>query len=344
MFDRTEACTRFLADTGYAAGHRAPVSGDASNRRYERINTGTGSVILMDAPAEKGEDVRPFIRIARHLRAIGLSAPEILSEDPEDGFLILEDLGDDLYARLLKPLEGADLRAQENRLYSAATDVLVALHRAPYPADLPRYADVMPNLAALPFDWYLPALGMSAPDARSALVGTMADALAGIARAMPEVMILRDYHAENLLWLPDRDGPARVGLLDFQDAMVGHPAYDLVSMLQDARREVLPETETAMIARYCDATGAEPEAFTRAYRLLGLQRNMRILGVFARLCLRDGKPHYVDLIPRVWGHLQRDLDDPSLAAFAAILRPALPEPTPDRLKTLKDLCGTRRTA
>jgi aminoglycoside/choline kinase family phosphotransferase len=154
------------------------------------------------------------------------------------------------------------------------------------------------------------------------------------------VLIQRDYHAENLIWLPERTGAARVGLLDFQDAMAGHPAYDLVSILQDARRDVPPEVEAAMIARYVAATGQDGETFRAAYAVLGVQRNLRILGVFGRLCIMGGKSHYIDLIPRVWGLLLRDLEHPALSPVAGLIRDALPAPGDDILKGLKDRCAT----
>jgi aminoglycoside/choline kinase family phosphotransferase len=158
--------------------------------------------------------------------------------------------------------------------------------------------------------------------------------------AVAKVVILRDYHAENLLWLPERTGTAMTGLLDFQDALLGHPAYDLVSILQDARRDVAPQTETDMIAYYLANTGKDEAAFQTAYALLGAQRNLRILGIFARLCQRDGKPHYVDLIPRVWSYVQRDLAHPALADVADVLASSLPAPTNDFLEDLRARCAT----
>jgi len=149
------------------------------------------------------------------------------------------------------------------------------------------------------------------------------------------VVIQRDYHAENLLWLPDRDGVARVGLLDFQDAMLGHPAYDLVSLLQDARRDVPAEIELSMTRRFIDRSGVDEHGFRTAYAVLGVQRNLRILGVFARLSLDYGKPHYVDLIPRVWAHLRRGVDHPAMAPVADLLLQTLPLPTADNLNRLK---------
>jgi aminoglycoside/choline kinase family phosphotransferase len=193
----------------------------------------------------------------------------------------------------------------------------------------------MADLAALALDWYRHgATGEENATLRArfcALLETHLAALPGT----DSVLIQRDYHAENLLWLPGRAGVARVGLLDFQDAMRGHRAYDLVSLLQDARRDVSPPVAEAMLRHYIAATGADADTFTTAFHWLGAQRNLRILGVFARLCLRDGKPHYIDLIPRVWAHLQTDLRHPALAPLAGIVAETLPAPTPAHLDALK---------
>ncbi|WP_137700931.1 aminoglycoside phosphotransferase family protein [Marimonas lutisalis] len=336
MSARETLATAFLAGTGWAAATRAPLAGDASNRRYERLShPALGSAVLMDAPPEKGEDTRPFTRIARHLTALGLSAPRILAEDAEHGFLLLEDLGDALFARVIP-----ETPALETPLYEAATDVLLSLHRADLPPGLAAYSpQVMTDMAALAFDWYLAHAATPDTAARAAFTSAFQPLLDTHA-ADQSVLIQRDYHSENLLWLPDRAGPAGVGLLDFQDAMTGHAAYDLVSLLQDARRDVPPAIESAMIDRYIAQSGWNRDAFLAAYHLLGAQRNLRIVGVFARLCLRDGKAHYVDLIPRVWNLLQRDLDHPALAPVAGLVRAALPEPTPEILITLKKKCAT----
>lgn len=336
MIDRTALMQDFLAGTDWAEAAIAPLAGDASNRRYLRLtHRDTGArAVLMDAPPERGEDVRPFLQIARYLTGLGLSAPRILAQDETRGFLILEDLGDALFARVIPVTPQI-----EEQLYAAATDVLADLHRAAPPADLKPYGpDIMTDTAALAFDWYLTgATGENGPDRTAALnaLRTLLSQHAGTA----DVIVLRDYHAENLLWLPDRAGVARVGLLDFQDAMTGPRAYDLVSVLQDARRDVPPGLETTMIARYCAATGIDQPAFEAAYHCLGAQRNLRILGVFARLCLRDGKAHYIDLIPRVWDHLQRDLAHPVLAPAADLFRAALPAPTPAVLGRLREQCA-----
>ncbi len=335
MTDRATHLAQFIAAAGWQDAARTTVAGDASNRRYDRLTMRAGdTAILMDAPPDKGEDVRPFVRIATFLRAQGLSAPAILAQDDTHGFLLLEDLGDDLFARVI-PRDPA----LELPLYEAATAVLVALHNATPPSLAPYDADTMTPLAALAFDWYQAgATGGVQATEKSAFSAAFHAALKPL-DATPPVLIQRDYHAENLLWLPDRAGIARVGLLDFQDAMAGHPAYDLVSILQDARRDVPPAIEAQMIARYIAASPQDATAFARAYALLGLQRNLRILGVFARLCIRDGKAHYVDLIPRVWGHIQTNLKHPDVAPLANLLA-GLPAPDAETLNRIKSQCAT----
>lgn len=333
MDRRLDMARAFVEGTDWGGGDIAFLAGDASNRRYFRVTRAGASAVLMDAPPEKGEDVRPFIAIAEHLTALGLSAPQILARDARQGFLLLEDLGDALFARVI-PGDAA----LEHTLYTAATDVLITLHRAAPPTGLAAYdTGLMADMAALAFDWYLGAPGHAMRDAAHNAMRTTLDRHAGA----QDVLIQRDYHAENLLWLPGRAGIARVGLLDFQDAMRGHRAYDLVSLLQDARRDVPPALATEMRDYYTTNTAQNVAEFDAAYHVLGAQRNLRIIGVFARLCLRDGKAHYVDMIPRVWAHLQTDLNHPALRDLRTIIDAALPGPTPEILKGLKDRCAPR---
>ena len=335
MPERSELKQQFLDGTGWGAAARRLIAGDASNRKYERLTQHGQTRVLMDAPPDKKEDVRPVIAITEILRDADLSAPEIFAQDTEAGFLLIEDLGDDLFARLIETRP-----ALEQPLYEAATDVLLHLHAAPRP-NLPRYdAAGMTEAACLAFDRYQRGCTGSVDTAvRRAFATEMARVL-GLLDAVTPVLIQRDYHAENLIWLPDRTGVARVGLLDFQDAMLGHPAYDLVSVLQDARRDVSVDVQERMLDRYIAGAGTDPKAFKTAYALLGLQRNLRILGVFARLSLAYGKPHYVDLIPRVWDHIETNLANPAAAALAPLIRAHLPVPTPDILKSLKAQCST----
>lgn len=331
--DRNDLQTAFVHAAGWAGCNSVTVAGDASNRRYERLKKADGkTAILMDAPPDKGEDVTPFVHMAEYLIAHGLSAPHIYVQDARNGFLLIEDLGDALFARLMT----AD-PARQTALYTSATDVLVTLHTAPIPK-LP-VCDVawLSTMTDPVFDWYAQGNNTDMMVGFRALFYPLAATL----DHSPKVIILRDYHAENLLWLPDRTGVAQVGLLDFQDALLGHPAYDLVSILQDARRDVDVTIEHQMIDHYLAQSGADATAFRTAYAILGTQRNLRILGIFARLCLQDGKAHYVDMIPRVWGYVMRNLEHPELRALATFIHKTLPPPTPEFLEHLKSQCATR---
>lgn len=332
MSDRTARLRDFLHSAGCDVTGMVMIAGDASNRKYFRLTRHGRSVVAMDAPPEKGEDVRPFVRIANWLGSIGLSAPFVLSADEEAGFLLLEDLGDDLFATLVA--QGHP----EQPLYIAAVDVLRRLHTAVLPHGMSRYsADLMADLAALSVVWYRKGqtgeLDASLADTMKA---EMERRLVPLDRVAP-VMILRDYHAQNLIWLPGREGVRRVGLLDFQDAMLGHPAYDLVSILQDARRDVSPILVTDAFEHFFRTGQADPD-FRQHYHLLGLQRNLRILGVFARLCMRDGKTGYVDLIPRVWGHILHNLDALEDERLSRFIRDVLPDPNRGTLDRIRSQC------
>jgi N-acetylmuramate 1-kinase len=333
MPDRRTLSQSFLHSAGWGHAARAHLAGDASDRSYDRLTLGHQTAVLMDAPPGRGDDPAIFVSIAAHLTALGLSAPKILAQDLTHGFLLLEDLGDALFAR-----EVARDPAQEAPLYAAATDVLTHLQSAKPAENLPNLTPTdWANAATFALTWYRYAItGTHTPS--QDFTATLTDAIATHANS-PRVMILRDYHAENLLWLPDRQNLARVGLLDFQLAQLGQPGYDLVSLLQDARRDVSPATETAMITRMITATGHTAADFQTAYAVLGAQRALRILGIFAKLCLNDAKPNYLSLIPRVWHQLQRNLAHPALAPLATICANLLPEPTPEHLRRIGLQCG-----
>ncbi|WP_170570849.1 aminoglycoside phosphotransferase family protein [Ruegeria atlantica] len=332
MTNRAVLAEALIAQTPWSNAIRTPLAGDASHRRYERLtDPDTGqTAVLMDSAPGKAEPVEAFVRMAKYLRKIGLSAPEIYAEDTEFGFLLLEDFGDDLFARVLEQHP-----KMERELYGAATDVLIELHKAPT-LSLPSYdPTLMTELAALAFTKYAQAiLGEYDTDARVRFEHRFSDILHRETSGS-KVVVQRDYHAENMIWLPNREGVKRVGLLDFQTAMLGHPAYDLVSMLQDVRRDVSPGTEMRMVNRYITATGVNDHDFRTAYAVLGAQRNLRILGVFARLATEHGKPNYIDLIPATWAHLMRDLNHPALVTVSDLLRDALPAPTPVNLDRLR---------
>ena len=291
----------FLERVGWAGARIEPLAGDASFRRYFRVVDGARSAVLMDAPPPH-EDPRPFVSVAEWLLSLGLSAPEILGRDLDRGLLLLDDFGS---RRLRETLD--DDPEREHELYELAVDVLVHLHRHPPMSGLPAHGlEQWLDELALFTDWYCPTVGLEVDVAgyRSA----WADVLSGVAAdGLGPVTVLRDYHAENVMLVEGREGVAHFGLLDFQDALAGHPAYDLASVLEDARRDVSPEVERAMIDRYVAATGQD-ERYERAYWVLAAQRNTRILGVFTRLWKRDNKPHYTLFQPRMWGLLERDLE------------------------------------
>ena len=295
----------FLAACGWQGAEIRPLAGDASFRRYFRVVQGERTAVLMDAPPAH-EDVRPFVAVAEWLSSVGLTAPEILARDTDRGLLLLGDFGD---WRLREFLDGDPSRERE--LYELATDVLVHLHRhASMPGLPPHGLQQWLEELKLFTEWYCPAVGLSVDeDGYRAAWKTVLEPVA--ADGLGPVTVLRDYHAENLMLVKGREGVARFGLLDFQDALAGHPAYDLASVLEDARRDVPPAVERAMIDRYIAAMG-NGEAFERAYWVLAAQRNTRILGVFTRLWKRDGKPHYTHFQPRMWGLLERDLARPEL--------------------------------
>jgi aminoglycoside/choline kinase family phosphotransferase len=307
--------------TPWAGAEATPLVQDASSRRYTRLVKDGKTAILMDDP---DGDIPRFVRLARHLADLGLSAPRILAE--ADGQLLIEDLGEGLFARLA----GAD-PALEPLLYQVATDALLAVQAGPVPAGLTQGTPAhMADLAMLGLEWY------AAPTGRAAIDDARAAFEAALAAHAPEadVLILRDYHAENLLWLPERDGAARAGLLDFQDAMAGHRVYDLVSLLQDARRDVRPETVAATCRYFLAQTGRSGAAFDAAYAVTGAQRQLRILGIFVRLARLRGKPHYLTLLPRVYAHWQSCLRHPALAGVAQVCSAHLPEPTAAYLQDL----------
>jgi aminoglycoside/choline kinase family phosphotransferase len=293
------AASDFLAAHGWAGADVVPLAGDASFRRYFRVIDGRRRAVLMDAPPPH-EDPRPFMAIATWLTERGFRAPIIHAADLDAGLVLIEDFGD---ARMRETID--DDAGRTEALYAAAVDTLIALH-AHAPAALRPYDRTeLHREVNLLTEWYCPAVGISADQASYMAAW---DTVFDHALTDMPVTVLRDYHAENLMLIAD----GTLGLLDFQDALAGHPAYDLVSLLQDARRDVEPEIEAAMLARYKRETGAGA-AFDAAYHVLGAQRNAKIIGIFTRLWRRDGKPRYPALCPRVWRYLERDLAHPVLA-------------------------------
>lgn len=301
----------FLDGLGWGEADVLPLAGDASFRRYFRVADHGRSAILMDSPPDK-EDPKPFLDVAAWLTERGFPAPAILGTDLTQGLVLLEDFGD---ARMRETVEAAPESLL--RLYEAAIDILIRLRDEPAGPwkvydrrELHREADLL-------VEWYCPAVGLTV-DADGYRVAW--DAVFAHALTPEPVTVLRDYHVENLMLI---GGTEAIGLLDFQDAAAGHPAYDLVSLLQDARRDVEPAIEAAMLDRYRRITGVGDE-FDAAYHVLGAQRNAKIVGIFTRLWQRDGKPQYLAHIPRVWRLLEADLRHPALARIGCWLDRFLP--------------------
>lgn len=342
--ERNDEIEAFLAASGWGGAIRAPLPGDASTRRYERISLNGRIAMLMDQPQRAetpaasasatpeerknlgynavarlaGADCGRFVAAANHLQKLGLSAPKILAADLRKGLVIIEDLGDGLFANVVTP-------ENERDLYRGAAEVLAVLHANRAPALLPpdkelNAYDETALLAEVDLftEWFMPvALGhaASAED-----IGEHRELWRKTLSALtPDpVFVHRDYHAQNLLWLPEREGAARVGLIDFQDAVAGSKAYDLVSLIEDARRDVDRSIADATTAHYlacmsAQGTPLDEKEFARHMAVMAAQRNAKIVGIFARLHKRDGKARYLALLPRVWGHLNRDLEHPALA-------------------------------
>ena len=325
MADRADHIAAFLADAGWGAAARRPLAGDASFRRYERLSLDERRAVLMDAPPPE-EDVNAFHRVERLLLSLGLSAPRALAVNQAEGLMLLEDLGDRTFTRALA--EGDDERA----LYELAVDVLIHLHlaadaKALAAAPLPDYDDGrLLQEALLLTDWYLPAL--SGAETPAAVCDAYVEAWRSVfplARRVPPTLVLRDYHVDNLMVLEGRPGIAGCGLLDFQDAVIGPRSYDLVSLLEDARRDIPVGLIAAMLARYLAAfPETDPAAFQASYAILGAQRSAKIIGIFTRLCRRDGKDLYLRHIPRVWRLMEGDLTAPELAPVKAWFDEVLP--------------------
>ncbi len=315
----------FVRRAGWGDAGERLLAGDASFRKYFRLSRPRASAVVMDAPPPQ-EDVRPFVRIGRHLAGLGLSAPAIHAVDEANGFLLLEDLGDDTFARVLAA--GGD----EAELYARATDVLVVLHRAGANALLPgldAYAgEALIDAAMLLPEWYLPAAaGRPTSDEDTMAYRAAWRACLANLPPMADTLLLRDYHKDNLLWLPARSGVKACGLLDFQDAQQGHPSYDLVSLIEDARRDVAPAVHAACLAHYLGETGLDAKDFAASFALMAAQRHARIIGLFVRLLERDGKPEYLPHLPRVWRMFERAVAHPALEPLRLWFDRRLPPPT-----------------
>jgi tRNA threonylcarbamoyl adenosine modification protein YjeE len=351
---RLQALRQFLTGTGYADAERQRMAGDASTRSYARLIRDDGIVILMNSPRRPdgpavydgksysaavhlAEDVKPFVAIANGLRAHGFSAPSIYHADLDAGFLITEDFGGAGF------IEGDPPTPIVER-YEAATNMLAALHREPLPDVLPLAPQITYTIptfdteallveAGLMLEWYLPDRGVEPSAEMRAEFARMWRDLLSKPAAAARTWVMRDFHSPNLIWLDERSGIARVGIIDFQDAVLGPAAYDLVSLLQDARIDVAEQIELALLSRYIKARRADDETFDAAgfaeiYAIMSAQRNTRLLGTFARLNRRDGKPQYLRHQPRIWTYLQRSLAHPVLSHVRGWYSANVPAPGP----------------
>lgn len=345
----------FLAEAGWGDAERRHLAGDASHRRYERLRRKDGvSAVLMDAPTDPNDrpldhkgrsygeiahlalDCRPFVAMSNHICAQGLTAPRVEAHAIGDGLLLLEDLGDGVFGEEIA--RAGDPAAKARELYAAAVEVLARFHAVPARPEL-----ALPNgeshrlfaydRAALEIEaelilaWYVPKLaGYVLSEAETAEFHALWSELFDVLAGAPQAIVLRDFHSPNLMWLPGREGLKRVGVLDFQDALLGAPAYDVASLLQDARRDVPDALEADLLDRYLDLRAdLDAEDFRAQYAILGAQRASKIIGIFARLKYRDGKSHYLQHLPRVWGYLERNLRHPVLARYRAWLDAAIPQ-------------------
>ncbi|WP_374385008.1 aminoglycoside phosphotransferase family protein [Dongia sp.] len=313
---RRQRRDQFLAQAGWGKADLRLLAGDASFRHYDRLTLDGKTAVLMDAPPPM-ENVRPFVRIGHLLKGMGFSAPQIMAQDEEAGFLLLEDLGDQTYTREL------DAGGNAEELYALATDTLIALHQKVPPSELavlPVFDDARAlREVQLLLDWYWPAhFGTPAPDdVRAEFVAAWQQVLPQ-REAAPKSIALFDFHVDNLLVLKGRAGIEACGLLDFQDAVLAPVTFDLVSLLEDVRRNVPWDLMTRMIERYLKANpGIDRDAYLAAYAIIGGQRNTRIAGTFARLLKRDGKPWYQRFMPRVWELIAHDINHPVMAPVAA---------------------------
>jgi aminoglycoside/choline kinase family phosphotransferase len=307
---RPDTAPEFLEESGWGDGEVLPLAGDASFRRYFRVVAPGRTAVLMHAPPDQ-ENSQPFVDVAEHLNRLGFAAPKVMASDLEKGLILLEDFGD---ARMREVVDAAP--ESEARIYRDAVNLLAVLHRSPAGDLAPYTLEEYIREARLFTEWYAPALDLSVDVDRFDEAWTKV--LQPVLDLDAPVTVLRDYHAENLMLLEGRHGIGALGLLDFQDALAGHEAYDLVSLLQDARRDVNRDLETKMLAHYRSTNpDVSGEAFDAAYAILGAQRNAKILGIFTRLWKRDGKSRYLSYQARVWRYLERDLRHPALAPVAA---------------------------
>ncbi|MBI1262193.1 MAG: phosphotransferase [Rhizobiales bacterium] len=344
--NRAQLIETFLAEAGWGDARRAPLAGDASTRCYERLAGPRGRAVLMDWPAgpdattpgdalpysriaHLAEDCRPFVAVGEYLRSLGLSAPELYASALDDGLLLLEDLGDDIYGPAIQIGHGSHGESLDE-MYRVAIEMIIRLQAEEVPLTLPvgdGTVHTVPHFDEsvfraeldVPLDWYMPVVRqVELSTEERAAYHEMWTGLRPLFDEGPRTLFLRDFHSPNMLWLPERKGAARIGLIDYQDALIGSRAYDVVSFLQDARQDVPLARERAMLDFYVsrantDLTHFDEEAFRAAYAALGAERALRLIGLWPRLLKRDGKPHYMVHMPRSMEYLTRNLAHPALA-------------------------------
>ncbi|MBT8458784.1 MAG: phosphotransferase [Boseongicola sp.] len=314
----------FLKNAGWDQAEQSLVTGDLSTRRYTRLSMHGSKAILMECDPETDASLRAFVKMTRWLRDLGLSAPEILSLDASTGHALLEDFGDAKLTTLI-----TNDPSCQKRNYNTILDVLVTIRNAPAPALKTPDARELAEATKLADEWY--------PGARTSLLDEFRVGLETVLREIlnvPLTVSLRDFHADNIIWLDQRAPIQQPGLLDYQDAIITHPAYDLMSLITDARTDVSVDLRHEMIRAYAARAGGDPEALAQSVAVLGAQRNLRILGIFARAARADAKTHQLAALPRVYGYLMDCCEHSTLAPFSVDLREALPEPTPSLIREL----------
>ena len=324
---RPEKIERFLRHHGWDDAKTEKITSDASNRKYTRLFKKQNTSILMDSDPTTNESIENFIYFTKQLRKLKFSAPKIYGQDICNGLLLLEDLGSDSFANILKSKPHL-----ENHIYQEAINQLIEIRKNKIPHLTRKYdLKILLQEAVLFSEWYLSPLRASYES--SHLLKILRVSLQETLK-QDTTLVLRDYHAENLMWLPDRRNNRRVGLLDYQDALAGNPAYDIASLLKDARREVPKKLQEELIKYFLKKTNLDHAVFSRDYSILSAQRNLKIIGIFSRLSIRDNKSGYLDLIPRVWKNLQDDLKHPSLNELSEFIKSNSPQPTLENLGKL----------
>lgn len=324
---RPEKIEQFLRHHGWDDAKTEKITSDASNREYTRLSKKQNTSILMDSDPTTNESIENFIYFTKQLRKQKFSAPKIYGQDICNGLLLLEDLGSDSFANILKSKPHL-----ENQIYQEAINQLIEIRKNKIPHLTRKYdLKILLQEAVLFSEWYLSPLRASCESSYllKILRVTLQETL-----KQDTTLVLRDYHAENLMWLPDRRNNRRVGLLDYQDALAGNPAYDIASLLKDARREVPKKLQEELIKYFLKKTNLDHAVFSRDYSILSAQRNLKIIGIFSRLSIRDNKSGYLDLIPRVWKNLQDDLKHPSLNELSEFIKSNSPQPTLENLGKL----------